>query len=118
MALRPLSRWLSYGQIPPALSAAVVLCLLIAGGAIGFFHLGRPAVTWMNDAPQHMSELRQRFQTLFPRAARLSQAAAAVNNLGSTEEERKQAPTVELKTSRVPANLINWTGTFLAGLGE
>jgi predicted PurR-regulated permease PerM len=70
----------------------------------------------MNEAPQHMTELRQRFQKFFPRAARISQAAAAVNNLG--EEEQAKAPTVELKTSRVPTTFINWTGTFLAGMGE
>src|SRR5207245_2881196 len=72
----------------------------------------------MNDAPQHMTELRQRFQKVFPRAARFSQAAEAVNNLGATEAEQKAVPTVELKTSRVPTTFINWTGTFLAGAGE
>jgi len=110
---------LGYCHIPPALSAAVVLCLLVSGVAIGFFQLGRPALTWMNEAPQHMTELRHRVQKLFPRFARFNQAAAAVSNLGATEEEQKKAPaTVELKTSRVPGTFINWTGTFLVGLGE
>ena len=83
MALKPLIRWLSYGHIPPALSAAVVLCLLVAAIGIGFFQLGRPAMTWMNDAPAHMAQLRQRVQRLFPRVARFNQAADAVNNLGA-----------------------------------
>jgi predicted PurR-regulated permease PerM len=116
MALKPLIRWLSWCHIPPALSAAVVICLLVSGLAIGFFHLSRPALTWMNEAPQHMTELRQRFQKFFPRAARIGQAAAAVNNLG--EEEQAKTPTVELKSSRMPTTFINWTGTFLAGIGE
>jgi predicted PurR-regulated permease PerM len=64
-----------------------------------------------------MTELRQKAQKLFPRAARFSEAAAAVNNLAATEEGQKEPPAVELKTSRVPI-FINWTGTFLAGLGE
>jgi predicted PurR-regulated permease PerM len=72
----------------------------------------------MNDAPQHMTELRQRIQKMFPRIASFSQAAAAVNNLGATEEEQKKAPTVELKTSRVPTTFIHWTGSFLAGICE
>jgi predicted PurR-regulated permease PerM len=118
MALKPLIRWLSCFHIPPPLSAAVVLCLLVSGAAIGFFQLGRPALTWMNEAPQHMTELRQRVQKIFPRIARFGQAAAAVSNLGATEEEQKKAPAVELKTSRVPSTFINWTGTFLAGIGE
>jgi predicted PurR-regulated permease PerM len=117
MALKPLIRWLSCCHIPPALSAAVVLCLLVASVGIGFFELGRPALTWMNQAPQHMGELRQKALKLFPRVAHFSQAAAAVNNLGAAEEGQPQAPAVELKTSRVPT-FINWTGTLLAGVGE
>jgi len=117
MALKPLIRWLSYCHIPPALSAGVVLILLVSGVAIGFFQLGRPALTWMNEAPQHMTELRQRVQKLFPRIARFSQAATAVNNLGA-EEEQKKTTVVEVKSSRVPTTFINWTGTFLAGIGE
>ena len=117
MALKPLIRWLSQCHIPPALSAAVVLSLLVAGITIGFIQLGRPALAWMNEAPQHMTELRQKAQKLFPRAMRFSRAAAAVNDLGATEDETKAPAAVEIKTSRVPT-FINWTGTFLVGLGE
>jgi predicted PurR-regulated permease PerM len=117
MTLKPLIRWLSYCHISPALSAGVVLILLVSGVAIGFFQLGRPALTWMNEAPLHMTELRQRVQKLFPRIARFSQAATAVNNLGA-EERQKKATVVEINSSRVPTGFINWTGTFLAGTGE
>jgi predicted PurR-regulated permease PerM len=122
MTLKPLIRWLSCCHIPPALSAAVVLCLLVAAVGVGFFQLGRPALTWMNEAPQHMTELRQRVQKMFPRIARISQAAAAVNNLGATEEEKKEeqkkTPTVEIKNSRGTSSILNWTGTLLVGIGE
>jgi len=118
MALKPLIRWLDNCHIRPAFSAAMVLGLLIAGLSIGFFQLGRPALLWMNEAPEHMAQLRQRVQKLFPRFSRFSQAAAAVNSLGATEEEQPKVAAVELKSSRVPASLISWTGTFLAGLGE
>src|ERR1017187_389929 len=100
VTLKPLIRWLSCCHIPLALSAAVVLCLLMAAVGVGFFQLGRPALTWMNEAPQHMTELRQRVQNIFPRIARFSQAAAAVNNLGATEEEKKEMPAVEIKEGR------------------
>ena len=118
MTLKPLIRWLSRFQIPPAMSAAVILCLLMSGVVLGFFELGRPALAWMNEGPQHMTELRQRAQKMFPRFGRFSQAAAAVSNLGAAEEEPNKATVVEVKTSRVPATFINWTGTFLAGIGE
>ncbi|HWX23372.1 MAG TPA: AI-2E family transporter [Candidatus Binatia bacterium] len=117
MALKPLIRWLSQCHIPPALSAALVLSVLVAGAAIGFIQLGHPALAWMNGAPQHMTELRQKAQKLFPRVARFNQAAAAVNNLGAPEDDQKKPTPVELQTSRVPT-FISWTGTFLAGLGE
>src|ERR1017187_9145059 len=82
VTLKPLIRWSSCCHIPPAFSAAVVLCILVAAIGIAFFQLGRPALTWMNEAPQHMTELRHRVQKIFPRLARFSEAAAAMNNLG------------------------------------
>jgi predicted PurR-regulated permease PerM len=122
MTLKPLIRWLSTCHIPPGFSAAIVLCLLIVTVGIGFFQLGRPALTWMNDAPLHMTALRQRAQKLFPRIARFSQAAAAVNDLGASDEEKKKeqkaTPTVQLKDSRGTSAFINWTGSLLAGTGE
>ena len=94
MTLKPLIRWLSCCHIPPALSAAVVLCLLVTAIGVGFFQLGRPAMAWVNEAPQRMTELRQRVLKLFPRAARFSAAAAAVNNLGATDAEKAAAQKV------------------------
>jgi len=92
------------------------------GDSFGFFQSGLPALTWTNEAPRHMTELRQRVQTVFPRLARFSQAAAAVNNLGATEEEKKeeheQAPMVEVKDSRGTSSILNRTGTLLVGIGE
>jgi predicted PurR-regulated permease PerM len=122
LTLKPLIRWLSYFHLPPALSAAVVLGLLMAGGGIAFVQLGRPALLWVKEAPEHLTTLRQRVQHLFPRSGRLSQAAAAVSNLGATEEEKKaeqkQAPTVQLKAGSGAGSIINWTGSFLAGAVE
>jgi predicted PurR-regulated permease PerM len=116
--LKPLISWLSYCRIGPALSAGVVLCFLVVAVGIGFFQLGQPASRWMNEAPQHITELRRRIQTFFPRLARFNRAAAAMENLGATPAEQAKAPTIELKTSRVPSAVINWTGTVLAGAGE
>ena len=98
------------------------MCFLVAVVGVGFLQIGRPALTWLNEAPQHMSELRQRVQSIFPRIARFSEAAAAVNNLGATEEEKREAqtntPTVEVKDSRGTNSILNWTGTLLVGIGE
>ena len=122
MTLKPLIRWSSCCHIPPGFSAAIVLCFLVGAVGVGFFQLGRPALAWMNEAPEHMTDLRQRVQNLFPRIARFKLAAAAVNNLGATEAEKKEqqekAPVVEVKDSRGTGSILNWTGTLLVGIGE
>ncbi len=122
ITLKPLIRWASLGRIPPAFSAAIVVFLLVAGVGIGFFELGRPAMKWVNNAPHHMTELRQRVQKFLPPGARFSEAAAAVNDLGATKQEKQEAqdkaPMVEVKDTRGTSSILNWTGTFLAGVGE
>ena len=122
MTLKPLIRWSSKCHIPPAFSAAIVLLVLVAGVVFGFGQFSRPAMEWVNDAPQHMTELRQRIQKLLPPGARFSAAAAAVNNLGATEAEKKEdqkiAPTVQVRDNHSSVSLINWTEIFLVGLIE
>jgi len=82
----------------------------------------RPAARWMNEAPQHMTELRQRVQRIFPSVLHINQAATAVSDLGATEQEKKderrKTPMVEVKDERGTSSILNWTGTLLAGLGE
>jgi predicted PurR-regulated permease PerM len=122
MTLQPLVRWLSYLRLPVTVSAAVIFCLLVASIGAGLFQLERPAAKWVYDAPQLMTELRQRAQRIFPKAWHLSEATAAVSDLGATEAEKKEehrkAPMVEVKDERGTSSILNWTGTFLAGLGE
>ncbi|MGZ4974192.1 MAG: AI-2E family transporter, partial [Limisphaerales bacterium] len=122
MTLKPVIRWMSYAHFPPALSAAIVLLCLVVAAGFGCFKLGRPAVAWINDAPQHMTDLRQRIQKILPPSARFSEAAAAVSNLGATEAEKKaeqkKTPTVQIKNTSAPSSVLNWTETFLVGIGE
>jgi predicted PurR-regulated permease PerM len=122
ITLRPLVRLLCTLHLPTPVSAAIVFCLLLAAIGVGFAQLGHPAARWMSDAPQHMTDLRQRVQRLFPKAMNLSQATEAVSDLGATPEEKKQAqkdtPVVKLEDQRGTTSVLDWTGTFLAGLGE
>lgn len=122
MTLQPLVRRLSILHLPAAVSAAIIFSLLLAAVGAGFFQLERPAARWMNEAPEHMTELRQRVQKLFPRIWHFSQAREAVGDLGATEaekkEERRKIPVVEISDQRGTASILNWTGTVLTGLGE
>jgi predicted PurR-regulated permease PerM len=122
MTLKPLIRWSSYCHIPPIISAALVISLLMGGLVFGFAQFGKPALTWVKEAPQHLTELRQRVQNFLPPGSRFSEAAAALNNLGATEAEKKAdeklTPTVQIKDNRGSTSMIHWTGIFLMGLGE
>ena len=122
MTLKPLVGWASDCHVPKALSAAIVLCALMAAFGFGFIQLGRPALRWMNEAPEHMTELRQRVQKFFPRLGAFNEAAAALGDLGATEEEKlveqKKSPKLEVKVSQGNGSILNWTGTLLAGIGE
>jgi predicted PurR-regulated permease PerM len=58
-----------------------------------------------------------------PRRWHLSEATAAVSDLGAPpkrrkKEEHRKTPMVEVKDQRGTASVLNWTGTLLAGLGE
>jgi predicted PurR-regulated permease PerM len=126
MTLKPFIRWLSRCHIRPALATAVVLGLFVSVAGIGFAQLGRPALAWMNEAPEHIAQAKLRVQKLFPRIARFSQAVG--NNRATSEEEQKKAPPVEVKDSTSPSAFltwtgvnwtgVNWTGSLLAGLCE
>ncbi len=122
MALKPLMHGLALLRLPTGLSAALVFILLVATLGIGFLQLGRPAIHWIDEAPQHMSELRARVKTLFPNADRVGQALSSMGDLGASEAqkkaEQKKTPTVEIKDQRGTTSILNWTGTVLAGLGE
>jgi len=119
MTLKPLIGWLYHCHVPKPLSAAVVLCVLMAAFTVGFLQLGRPALRWMNEAPEHMTELLQK---LIPRIGAFNEAATAVSDLGATEEEKmaeqKKSPKFEVKVSQGNSSILNWTGTLLVGIGE
>ncbi len=121
-ALRPLVRWITLLRIPTPVAAAIVSAVLLAGLIFGVFEIERPAVSWLNDAPKHMEVIRQRFTRLFPKAMHLSQATAAVADLGASATDKKPkdgVPVVEVRQPSTAAGpILNWTGTILAGFGE
>jgi predicted PurR-regulated permease PerM len=123
MALKPLMRGLARLHVPTGFSAAIVFVILVSVLVVGFFQLGRPAVAWIDDAPQHVADLKSRIQRLYPNAVRMTNAVAAVTELGAESPDGKKmnqrAPqTVEIKDHSGAASLLDWTETVLAGLGE
>jgi predicted PurR-regulated permease PerM len=117
MALKPPMRWLARGHVPPGLAAAILLSFFGSAVGIGFAQLGRPAVAWMQEAPDHIAQLKQRFHRIFQRA-HLSHIAAAFTRIGTAEDDQTNVSKVEVQDNRVPTTFINWTGSLLAGIGE
>ncbi len=118
MALKPLLTGLARLHVPRAVGAAIVLLVFVLGGVFVAVHLSRPAVEWVKQAPQHVTELKQRFHTLFTPAAQLGQAAAAVKDIATPDDGRKKAPTVEVKQQQDPSSVIHWTGAMLTSIAE
>jgi predicted PurR-regulated permease PerM len=124
MTLKPLIGQLARFHLPKGVAAAGVVGLIVAAITLGFFQLGHPASAWVNDAPQHMTELRQRVQKLFPQMGHFTEAAAAVSDLGATPEEKrvtqKKSSAVEVKVTDTHGtdSILNWTGALLVGVGE
>jgi predicted PurR-regulated permease PerM len=120
-ALRPLVRLLSRLHVPAIPAALIIFVLLVSALVVGFVGAGRPAMTWVADGPEHVTELQNKIARLFPSAARLSRAISALDDLSVTGEKKdgqKKIPTVQINDLRAGPTIVGWTGMFLGGLGE
>jgi len=120
-ALKPVMRLLGHLHVPTIPAALIVFIVMLTALVVAFVEAGRPAMGWINDAPQHVSEFQGRFKRLFPTAARVSAAVTAVSQLSVTDDKKdgqKKVPTFEIKDGRDENSILDWTGTFVAGLGE
>jgi predicted PurR-regulated permease PerM len=118
MALKPPVRWLRKCHLPTPLAAAVVLVVFVSATGYATWHLGRPAVEWVDSAPESLARLKGKFQHLLRPAARLSAAASTVGKLGTTEEPHKAPQKVEVADNQMATTVITWTGDVMAGIGK
>lgn len=122
MTVKPVMGWLGVIRIPAPVGAAVVLGCLVALAGFSFVRLSQPAVKWMNDAPVHLTQLRQRANSLFTFGPRLTEAATAVNNLVAAAPEKppatKSVTLVEVKEPTHNNAWMAWTSTFLQSAVE
>ena len=65
-----------------------------------------------------MAQLRQRVQTIFQPAARLSQVASEVSKLETPQDGRPKATPVEVEDNHAASSVINWTSSILVRVGE
>ncbi len=118
LTLQPLVRWLQGIHIPAVVSAigvVTVSCALVLWGAV---KLSKPALEWMQTAPQKAPQLKQKFSNILSPALRLKQAAADIGNLEGAGNEAPKTPAVEVKDHSMSSTVFTWTGSAVAGIGE
>lgn len=118
MTLKPPVKWLHACGVPTPVGAAIVVGLVVAGIGVGVMHLGRPALEWIQTAPENVPRLKEKFQHILSPAIRLSEAASKVGSLEPAEASTRKPQTVEVKDNHVPTGVFSWTGSLLAGIGE
>jgi len=109
--------WLLRCRIPIIIASALVVTFFVVGIGSAIVHLGRPAVEWLETAPENLPRLRAKFQHLLRPAARLTEAASTVGNL-ATGAPASEVQAVEVKDNHVANTFFTWTGTLIAGVGE
>ena len=117
-ALKPPVRWLRKWRFPTPIAAGLVLSAFILTAGSATWYLGRPAVDWINSAPESLTRLKDKFRPLLQPAAQLTAAASSVGKLSNADEAAKPPQPVEVKDNHVANTVVSWTGDFLAGAGK
>lgn len=118
IALKPPMRWLRKCHVPTPLAAALVVLVFVSATGYAAWHLGRPAMAWVESAPESLARLKGKFQHLLLPAARLNAAASTVGNLGAAEAPHEAPQKVEVTNSQMATTVVFWTGDAMAGIGK
>ncbi len=118
IALKPPMRWLRKCHVPTPLAAALVVLVFVSATGYAAWHLGRPAMAWVESAPDSLARLKGKFQHLLLPAARLNAAASTVGNLGAAEAPHEAPQKVEVTNSQMATTVVFWTGDAMAGIGK
>ena len=95
--LRPVVRVLTKARIPEAIGAAVVLLAVIGVLGVGVYRLAGPAGAWVARAPGSMQVVRDRFESLRRPVARVTEAAAVVEEAADMDRQSSDIQQVEIK---------------------
>ncbi|ASQ46062.1 AI-2E family transporter [Legionella clemsonensis] len=94
LLFNPLSKLLQQLKIPKLLTSATITALLLALISFGISSLTVPAVTWIDQAPEKMQILEQKFSFVKKPIAKLSETFKKAQTITET----RQTPKVEIKT--------------------
>jgi predicted PurR-regulated permease PerM len=113
--LKPVVRGLATLRIPEPIGAIIVMAVFFTTISLAMKGLVQPATAWAARAPETIATVKERFQHVFRRAARLTQAAAQVEDITKPTTGEPATPQVEVKRPMLMNTMLNYTRSFLAG---
>jgi predicted PurR-regulated permease PerM len=113
--LKPLVRGLATFRIPEPIGALLVMAIFFTTVSFAVKGLVQPATAWAARAPETVTLIQERFHNVFRRAARLTQAAAQVEDMTKSTTGEAGTPKVEVKQPVLMNTVLNFTRSFLAG---
>ncbi|MEO6181800.1 MAG: AI-2E family transporter, partial [Verrucomicrobiota bacterium] len=115
--LKPVVRLLARIKIRETFGAIIVMLVFFGILGLAVSQLTQPATDWVTKAPETTRKLETKIRRLLRPAAKLTQAAATVENITQSEDTNK-APQVEVRKPHLTDNLLSYTTSFLAGALE
>lgn len=88
--LRNPVRWLERAKIPKAVSAAILLLVLVGGLGFGIAQLRQPASEWLANAPQSLAGLERAARRISEPVEKASEAAAQMEDMADVQGEQKR----------------------------
>lgn len=111
LLLKPVVRLLHCLQLPYFLGALIVLSVFSASLFLVASLLFRPAVEWIESAPQNLAKLEQKLQVLQVPLEKVGEATERVESLGRDAED--PVPVVEIRSANLRDVILEQTPGFL-----
>lgn len=115
LVFSPLCRWMWRRGIPEALSAAVIVLLLLVGILATTTTLAVPVSTWIQDAPQIAREVEWKLRSITGIAEAMMEASEKVEEATQPKNEDGSEPVEVVLQERGPLSVIAFNAPLIAG---
>jgi predicted PurR-regulated permease PerM len=109
----PLVRRLKRARIPEAVSAAMILAMLVGTVGVGVYQLSGPAAAWVANAPQSLAKVRAKLRAVRLPLESFNQTAAQVEEI--TDMGGDEVVQVEVKQASLGESLFGGTREVVSG---
>ncbi|MGB5831475.1 MAG: AI-2E family transporter [Thiohalocapsa sp.] len=113
LVFAPVVRRLNQWQIPTSIGGGLVVGGILGLLATAIVFLWEPATQWIDDAPNHFSEVKHKLRSIQEPIRKISDAGDRVSGLTEIKGEKKPLA-VEVKQSGATASLLNSTREAIA----